>query len=79
AKVANEPVFADIADDFWAFIAGAELVIHNAPFDVGFIDHELTMLNQRRRSPALGPVSEHCRILDTLVMARQMHPGQRNS
>ncbi|WP_083003993.1 DNA polymerase III subunit epsilon [Halomonas sp. GT] len=79
AKVANEPVFAEIADDFWAFIAGAELVIHNAPFDVGFIDHELTMLNQRRRSPALGPVSEHCRILDTLVMARQMHPGQRNS
>jgi len=61
AKVANEPVFAEIADDFWAFIEGAELVIHNAPFDVGFIDHELGMLN------------------NTLVMAREMHPGQRNS
>lgn len=79
AKVANEPVFADIADDFWAFIDGAELVIHNAPFDVGFIDHELTVLNQYRKGPALGPVREHCRILDTLVMAREKHPGQRNN
>jgi DNA polymerase-3 subunit epsilon len=79
AKVANEPVFADIADDFWAFIDGAELVIHNAPFDVGFIDHELTMLNRHRKSPVLGPVREHCRILDTLVMAREIHPGQRNN
>lgn len=79
AKVANEPVFAQIADAFWAFIDGAELVIHNAPFDVGFIDHELNMLNKQRKSPILGPVREHCRILDTLVMAREMHPGQRNN
>ncbi|WP_249976129.1 DNA polymerase III subunit epsilon [Vreelandella olivaria] len=79
ARVANEPVFAEIADDFWEFIKGAELVIHNAPFDVGFIDHELSMLNQRRNAPPLGPVREHCRILDTLAMARAMHPGQRNS
>lgn len=71
AKVANEPVFAEIADEFWAFIEGAELVIHNAPFDVGFIDHELGMLNKRRQAPALGPVRDHCRILDTLVMARR--------
>lgn len=79
AKVANEPVFADIADEFWAFIEGAELVIHNAPFDVGFIDHELRLLNERRNAPALGPVKNHCRILDTLVMAREKHPGQRNN
>ncbi|MEA2117579.1 DNA polymerase III subunit epsilon [Halovibrio sp. HP20-50] len=79
AKIANEPVFAQIADEFWAFIDGAELVIHNAPFDVGFIDHELDMLNKRRKTPALGPVRDHCRILDTLPMARKMHPGQRNS
>ncbi|MBR2512711.1 MAG: DNA polymerase III subunit epsilon [Halomonas sp.] len=79
AKVANEPVFAEIAEAFWAFIDGAELVIHNAPFDVGFIDHELTMLSQRHKAPALGPVREHCRILDTLVMAREKHPGQRNN
>ncbi|KPQ21130.1 DNA polymerase III subunit epsilon [Halomonas sp. HL-93] len=77
AKVANEPVFAQVADDFWAFIEGAELVIHNAPFDVGFIDHELKML--KGRAQPLGPVRDHCRILDTLVMARKMHPGQRNS
>lgn len=78
-KVANEPVFAQIADDFWAFIDGAELVIHNAPFDVGFIDHELGILNQRRNAPPLGPVREHCAVLDTLTMARKLHPGQRNS
>lgn len=78
-KVANEPVFADIADEFWAFIDGAELVIHNAAFDVGFIDHELAMLNNHRHAPVLGPVAEHCRILDTLGLARQKHPGQRNN
>lgn len=79
AKIANEPVFAKIADEFWAFIDGAELVIHNAPFDVGFIDHELGMLNKHRSGLSLGPVREHCGVLDTLTMARKMHPGQRNS
>lgn len=79
ARVANEPVFAAIADEFWAFIEGAELVIHNAPFDVGFIDHELNLVNKKRQGPVLGPVRDHCRVLDTLTMARQMHPGQRNS
>ncbi|MFG6666615.1 DNA polymerase III subunit epsilon [Halomonas sp. HNIBRBA4712] len=79
ARVANEPVFAEIADAFWAFIDGAELVIHNAPFDVGFIDFELNLANQRRQGPRLGPVRDHCRVLDTLAMARQMHPGQRNT
>lgn len=78
-RVADEPRFAEIVDDFWAFIAGAELVIHNAPFDVGFIDHELSMLDSVRGESRLGPVAEHCRILDTLQMARDKHPGQRNS
>ena len=78
-RVADEPVFAEIADAFWSFIEGAELVIHNAPFDVGFIDHELGLLNARRGEPRLGPVAEHCRILDTLKMARDLHPGQRNN
>ncbi|APX93167.1 DNA polymerase III subunit epsilon [Halomonas sp. 1513] len=78
-RVANEPLFAEIADDFWAFISGAELVIHNAAFDVGFIDHELGMLNAQRGTPRLGPVAEHCAILDTLKMARDLHPGQRNN
>ncbi|MDR5902050.1 MULTISPECIES: DNA polymerase III subunit epsilon [Halomonas] len=78
-RVAGEPLFAEIADEFWAFIEGGELVIHNAPFDVGFIDHELTMLNASRGEPRLGPVAEHCRILDTLQLARDKHPGQRNN
>lgn len=78
-RVANEPLFAEVADDFWAFVAGAELVIHNAPFDVGFIDHELARLNDQRGTPRLGPVAEHCRVLDTLKLARNIHPGQRNS
>ncbi|MGM0520716.1 MAG: DNA polymerase III subunit epsilon [Pseudomonadota bacterium] len=78
-RVADEPVFAQVADAFWEFIQDAELVIHNAAFDVGFIDHEFAMLNQKRGSPALGPVAEYCRILDTLEMARQKHPGQRNN
>lgn len=78
-RVANEPLFADIADAFWDFIDGAELIIHNAPFDVGFIDHETQRLNKVRGKPVLGPVAERCGILDTLTMARKMHPGQRNS
>lgn len=78
-RVADEPRFAEIVDDFWAFIEGAELVIHNAPFDVGFIDHETRALNKQRQADPLGPVAEHCGIFDTLTMARKMHPGQRNT
>ncbi|SHF73451.1 DNA polymerase-3 subunit epsilon [Modicisalibacter ilicicola DSM 19980] len=78
-RVADEPRFAEVADAFWAFIQGAELVIHNAPFDVGFIDHEFTLLNARRGEPRLGPVADACGILDTLKLARDKHPGQRNS
>ncbi|HHH39288.1 MAG TPA: DNA polymerase III subunit epsilon [Sedimenticola sp.] len=72
--LADKPRFADVVDDFMTYIQGAELIIHNAPFDVGFIDHELQMLN--REWPFLG---EWCRITDTLVMAKKLHPGQRNS
>ncbi|MCV6615535.1 MAG: DNA polymerase III subunit epsilon [Cellvibrionaceae bacterium] len=72
--LADKPVFAKVADSFLAFIKGAELVIHNAPFDVGFIDHEFGLLNRGH-----GTVADHCSVIDTLVMARDMHPGQRNS
>ncbi|HCB42656.1 MAG: DNA polymerase III subunit epsilon [Pseudomonadales bacterium] len=72
--LADKPLFADIADDFMNFISGARLVIHNAAFDVGFIDSELTRLNRGH-----GVVAEHCSVLDTLAMAREKHPGQRNS
>ena len=73
-SLADKPRFADIAAEFLEFITGSELVIHNAPFDVGFIDHEFNML---ATSP--GTVVDHCKVLDTLTMARRMHPGQRNS
>jgi DNA polymerase-3 subunit epsilon len=72
--LADKPRFADIADEFLAFIRGAELVIHNAPFDVGFIDHEFAMLGN-----PVGPLAEHCTIVDTLAIARRLHPGQRNN
>ncbi|MEN8205419.1 MAG: DNA polymerase III subunit epsilon [Pseudomonadota bacterium] len=73
-KLADKPRFADIAVEFLEFIRGAELVIHNAPFDVGFIDHEFSSLEN-----APGRVNDYCTVLDTLTMARRMHPGQRNS
>lgn len=66
------PVFSQVADDFRNFIDGAELVIHNAPFDVGMMDAEFRRLN-------MSLTREFCSILDTLVMARQMHPGARAS
>lgn len=71
--LADKPRFADIAADLLAYLRGAELVIHNAPFDVGFLDAEL------RRLEGLGVVADHCAVLDTLLMARKKHPGQRNS
>lgn len=73
-QLADKPLFAAIAAEFVDFVRGAELVIHNAPFDVGFLNAEL-----RRLSPSLGLVEDHCSVLDTLVMARQKHPGQRVS
>lgn len=72
--LADKPRFADVADEFFEFINGADLVIHNAPFDVGFIDHEFALLERD-----LPKVRDCCSITDTLVMARQMHPGQRNT
>lgn len=70
----DKPRFVDVVDEFLEFIEGAELVIHNAPFDVGFLDHELSLLDTNK-----GKLSDYCSVLDTLVLARQMHPGQRNS
>jgi len=72
--LADKPVFADIAGEFLRFIRGAELIIHNAPFDVGFINHELKLLD-----PEHEPVGGFCTILDTLSLARNLHPGQKNS
>lgn len=73
AFLADKPVFARIAQEFVDFIAGAELIIHNAPFDIGFLDHELSLLGAQ-----WGRVSERCSVIDTLVLARSRHPGQKN-
>lgn len=70
----DKPRFSDIAGEFLEFIRGAELIIHNAPFDVGFINHEFALLGT-----PVGPLSEHCAIVDTLAIARRLHPGQRNN
>lgn len=71
--LADKPRFADLADDFIEFIRDAELVIHNAAFDVGFLDAELARLATPTR------VEEHATVLDTLMLARELHPGQRVS
>ncbi len=70
----GKPRFADIAGEFLDFVRGAELVIHNAPFDVGFLNHEL-----QRLGSDWGCIEDHCTVLDTLALARRMHPGQKNS
>ncbi len=76
--LADKPLFAEVVDDFLSFVDGAELIIHNAPFDIGFLDHELNLL-EAKTSVKKGSMSDYCSVLDTLVLARQMHPGQRNS
>ena len=70
----DQPRFPDIADELLAFLSDAELVIHNAEFDVGFLDHELRLMGHDR--PA---IADHATVLDTLGLAREKHPGQRNS
>ncbi len=74
----DKPYFADIYDDFLKFVQGAELVIHNAPFDVGFINHEIALL-EKSSGQSLKKIEHYCTILDTLKMARDMHPGQKNT
>ena len=74
AQLAREPRFAEVAEEFLAFVEGAELVIHNAAFEGGFLNAELQRLGGER-----APIDNLCRVLDTLALAREMHPGQRNS
>ncbi len=72
--LAGKPLFAEIAEGLVEFCRGTELIIHNAPFDVGFLNHEFALLD-----PSPGRLEDLCPITDTLVMARKKHPGQRNS
>lgn len=73
-KLRECPRFQDVALEFIEFVRGAELIIHNAAFDVGFIDHELSRLGE-----GWGRLEDYCGIFDTLKLARERHPGQRNS
>jgi len=73
-ELANKPRFADVAADFLRFVEGAELIIHNAAFDVGFINHELRLTGN-----AVTDIASVCTVRDTLEMARRQHPGQKNS
>lgn len=71
----DKPLFASVVDDFMEYVKGAELIIHNAPFDVGFINNELSLLPNNR----WGKIEDHCIITDSLKLARKTYPGQRNS
>jgi len=73
-SLADKPRFLDIIKDFIEYLDGAELIIHNAPFDVGFIDHEFKLAGAE-----YGKVSTYCGVIDTLVMARKMRPGKKNN
>jgi DNA polymerase-3 subunit epsilon len=73
-RLADEPRFSDIADEFIEFISGAELIIHNADFDVGFLNSEFKLAATKT-----AKVADCCAIVDTLSLARRLHPGQRNN
>ena len=74
ASLEGQPFFADIAEELIEFLKDSELVIHNADFDVGFLEHELQLMKHPK--PA---IRDHAMVLDTLTLARDLHPGQRNS
>lgn len=69
----DKPLFEDIADDFLGFVKDAELIIHNAAFDMGFLNHEFAKLDKPIK------LQEYCPVVDSLVLARQKHPGQKNN
>lgn len=74
ADLETQPKFAEVVEEFLEFIRGAELVIHNAEFDVGFLEYELGLIKHAQPN-----ISDHAGVLDTLSLARSLHPGQRNS
>ncbi len=72
--LADKPRFAEVVPELLEFVRGAEVLIHNAAFDVAFLNHELA-----RVDAVLGPVERHCTVTDTLALARERHPGKKNS
>jgi DNA polymerase-3 subunit epsilon len=71
--LADKPRFAEVLDELLAFLRGAEVLIHNAAFDVAFLNHEMAMVD-----PAIGPLERHCSVTDTLALARERPPGKKN-
>ncbi|RUM52044.1 MAG: DNA polymerase III subunit epsilon [Methylococcus sp.] len=71
--LADKPRFEDVVDDLVAYLSDAELIIHNAPFDIGFLNHELRLSGRSEK------IEQYCLVTDTLALARKKHPGQRNS
>ena len=72
--LSDKPLFANVMEEFLDFIDGAELIIHNAPFDIGFIDHELKLAGSKVKK-----TSSICGVIDSLLLARKKHPGQKNN
>lgn len=80
AFLADKPKFSQIFDEFFEFVNGAELVIHNATFDLGFLNQEFALLSKRNgREKSVGSITDYCTVVDTLLMAREKHPAQRNN
>ena len=75
AFLADKPKFIDIIEGLQEYLKGAELIIHNAPFDVGFLDHEFRLAGKKK----YGTIADICTVTDTLTMARKMRPGQKNN
>jgi len=73
-RLAHEPSFAQIHDELLEFLGDAELIIHNAAFDIGFLNHEL-----KQAGSTVQDITNRCRVLDTLLLARRLHPGQKNN
>ncbi len=71
--LSDKPLFADICHSFLEYVKGSQLIIHNAGFDIGFLDAEL-----HRLDPSLGKMADYCEVIDSLATARELHPGQRN-
>ncbi|MFP6807524.1 MAG: DNA polymerase III subunit epsilon [Pseudomonadales bacterium] len=72
--LSDKPVFADVWEQFLEFVDGAELIIHNAAFDIAFINQEMKLI-----SPSLGVITDYCTVIDSLALARNKHPGQKNN
>jgi len=71
--LSDKPVFSDIVYPFLDYVRGAELIIHNASFDIGFLNAEMQHFDE-----SMGQMSDYCQVIDSLAMARELHPGQRN-